>query len=189
MFFSGASLQALFLVFRCSAAYIDLYKMTHFEPAQIERRLDWEVALETIKIFGGIVITIIVVGSILTKGESDLSALLHQPVTSADVLHNNGVYFGLTGILSGFTRNASACLIFFNSAGGDFSALQGIIVVSLLAIFARTVFIGASVYIQDRLKFITKSIAGCRGIPMSGFLGMIRCGGAIFDAVVWSCHV
>ncbi len=81
------------------------------------------------------------------------------------------MYFWLTGILSGLLDNAPTYLIFFNAAGGDAEVLQNALPVTLLAISAGAVFMGANTYIGNAPNFMVKSIAERHNVPMPSFFG------------------
>lgn len=131
----------------------------------------WEPVLEVAKLFAAIFITIIPAIAILRSGEDGAMAPLLRLLANADHSPNNVMYFWLTGLLSGFLDNAPTYLIFFNSAGGDATLLQGPLANTLLAISAGAVFMGANTYIGNAPNFMVKSIAERHGVPMPSFFG------------------
>jgi Na+/H+ antiporter NhaD/arsenite permease-like protein len=131
----------------------------------------WEPVLEVAKLFGGIFITIIPAIAILRGGEAGAMAPLLQLVTNPDNTANNVMYFWLTGILSSFLDNAPTYLIFFNAAGGDAERLQNALPITLLAISAGAVFMGANTYIGNAPNFMVKSIAERHNVRMPSFFG------------------
>ena len=66
----------------------------------------------------------------------------------------NMMYFWVTGILSAFLDNAPTYLVFFNTAGGDPSYLMNDGMMTLVAISAGAVFMGAMSYIGNAPNFI-----------------------------------
>jgi Na+/H+ antiporter NhaD/arsenite permease-like protein len=81
------------------------------------------------------------------------------------------MYFWLTGGLSSFLDNAPTYLVFFNTAGGNAEQLTGPLVLTLTAISAGAVFMGANTYIGNAPNFMVKAIAEERGIRMPSFFG------------------
>lgn len=137
----------------------------------IRRRneFDWEPILEVAKLFAGIFISMIPAIAILRAGEHGaLSGLI--ALVSKDGVANNAMYFWLTGALSSFLDNAPTYLVFFNTAGGDASALMEQ-VPTLMAISAGAVFMGANTYIGNAPNFMVRSIAESSGIKMPSFFG------------------
>lgn len=171
LFFRDSHCKRYFPLLAILPLTLKFFEIMRPVPGQIANWCNRKLAHDAIRSYGGIIITIIVVITILKGSESGFLAALLQLVTNADALHNNVIYFWLTAELSGFLRNAPDYLILFNSAGGDFSVLQGILVTALLAILARTVFICANEYIRNELNFIVKPVPGCRGTAMSGLWG------------------
>jgi Na+/H+ antiporter NhaD/arsenite permease-like protein len=137
----------------------------------IRRRneFNWEPILEVAKLFGGIFISMIPAIAILRAGmDGALSGLI--ALVSTDGVPNNAMYFWLTGALSSFLDNAPTYLVFFNTAGGDASALMNQ-VPTLMAISAGAVFMGANTYIGNAPNFMVRSIAESGGIKMPSFFG------------------
>ena len=83
----------------------------------------------------------------------------------------NMMYFWVTGILSAFLDNAPTYLVFFNTAGGDPSYLMNDGMMTLVAISAGAVFMGAMSYIGNAPNFMVKSIAEENEINMPSFFG------------------
>jgi len=104
-------------------------------------------------------------------------APLVQLVTGPDGQPVNVWYFWLTGALSAFLDNAPTYLVFFNLAGGNPHQLMGPLAVTLEAISAGAVFMGAMTYIGNAPNFMVLSIARHRGVKMPSFFGYMA----------WSC--
>ncbi|MGE4371444.1 MAG: sodium:proton antiporter [Xanthobacter sp.] len=138
---------------------------------------DWEPILEVAKLFAAIFLTIIPVIAILRSGADGAFSSLVQLVTGPNGEPVNVWYFWLTGTLSGFLDNAPTYLVFFNLAGGDAHLLMNQIPVTLEAISAGAVFMGALTYIGNAPNFMVLSIARHRGVKMPSFFGYIA----------WSC--
>jgi len=138
----------------------------------------WFPIVEVAKLFAGIFLTIIPALAILKAGESGALAGL------VELLSHNGepvnlLYFWITGLLSSFLDNAPTYLVFFNTAGGDPEILMGPDAVTLLAISAGAVFMGAMTYIGNAPNFMVRAIAQERGIPMPSFFGFMVWSSAI----------
>lgn len=137
------------------------------------RRLNaftWGPMVEVAKLFAAIFLTIIPAIAILRAGtDGALGAIIAavnqdgQPVPAA--------YFWAAGILSSFLDNAPTYLIFFNTAGGDPQVLMTDLAVTLAAISAGAVFMGANSYIGNAPNFMVKAIAEERGVKMPSFFG------------------
>jgi Na+/H+ antiporter NhaD/arsenite permease-like protein len=130
----------------------------------------WGPILEVAKLFAAIFLTIIPAIAILRAGtDGALGAIIAavnqngQPVPAA--------YFWATGLLSSFLDNAPTYLIFFNTAGGDAGHLMTDLAVTLAAISAGAVFMGANSYIGNAPNFMVKAIAEERGVTMPSFFG------------------
>ena len=137
----------------------------------IRRRneFNWEPIIEVAKLFAGIFLTMIPAIAILRAGmDGALSGII--ALVSTDGVANNAMYFWLTGALSSFLDNAPTYLVFFNTAGGDASALMEQ-VPTLMAISAGAVFMGANTYIGNAPNFMVRSIAESSGIKMPSFFG------------------
>lgn len=131
----------------------------------------WGPIAEVAKLFVGIFLTIIPAIAILKAGTSGAMAPLVNLVTGANGEPVNVWYFWLTGILSSFLDNAPTYLVFFNMAGGDAAQLMGPLAVTLGAISAGAVFMGANTYIGNAPNFMVKAIAEENGVKMPSFFG------------------
>ena len=131
----------------------------------------WGPIVEVAKLFAGIFITIIPAIAILRAGTDGALAPVVRLVTDANGQPDNAMYFWLTGGLSSFLDNAPTYLVFFNTAGGDAEHLMGPLALTLTAISAGAVFMGANTYIGNAPNFMVKSIAEERGIRMPSFAG------------------
>lgn len=138
---------------------------------------DWEPIREVAKLFAAIFLTIIPVIAILRAGTAGPFAPLVNLVTGPGGEPVNVWYFWLTGALSSFLDNAPTYLVFFNLAGGDAHTLMGPLAVTLEAISAGAVFMGAMTYIGNAPNFMVLSIARHRGVKMPSFFGYMA----------WSC--
>nr|WP_245504654.1 sodium:proton antiporter [Aquabacter spiritensis] len=138
---------------------------------------DWEPILEVAKLFAAIFLTIIPVIAILRAGSAGAFAPLVDLVTGDAGEPVNVWYFWLTGGLSSFLDNAPTYLVFFNLAGGNAATLMGPLAVTLEAISAGAVFMGAMTYIGNAPNFMVLSIARHRGVKMPSFFGYMA----------WSC--
>ncbi len=85
--------------------------------------------------------------------------------------NNNNMYFWVTGGLSSFLDNAPTYLVFFNTAGGNPAYLMNEGSMTLTAISAGAVFMGAMSYIGNAPNFMVKSIAEENKINMPSFFG------------------
>ena len=131
----------------------------------------WEPIVEVAKLFAGIFIAIIPAIAILRAGTNGALAPVVRLVTDANGQPDNTMYFWLTGVLSSFLDNAPTYLVFFNTAGGNAEQLMGPLGLTLTAISAGAVFMGANTYIGNAPNFMVKSIAEERGIKMPSFFG------------------
>jgi Na+/H+ antiporter NhaD/arsenite permease-like protein len=139
----------------------------------------WDPILEVAKLFFGIFITMAPVLMMLQAGEKGAFASLVRLVTDAQGQPISGMYFWMTGILSSFLDNAPTYLVFFNLAGGDPQTLMGPMALTLTAISAGAVFMGANSYIGNAPNFMVKAIAESRGIAMPSFFGYMMWSGLI----------
>lgn len=130
----------------------------------------WFPIIEVAKLFAGIFLTIIPAIAILKAGTSGQLSPLIDLVNTSDG-PNNPMYFWMTGILSSFLDNAPTYLVFFNTAGGDAEALMGPGMMTLLAISAGAVFMGANTYVGNAPNFMVRAIAEDRGVKMPSFFG------------------
>ncbi len=150
--------------------------------AKVSRRANgfsWAPILEVAKLFAGIFATIIPAIAILKAGTGGALAPVVRLVTAADGGPDVAMYFWLTGILSSFLDNAPTYLVFFNLAGGDPVKLMTDLGLTLAAISAGAVFMGANTYIGNAPNFMVKAIAEERGIPMPSFFGYMLWSGGI----------
>jgi len=132
---------------------------------------DWEPIREVAKLFAAIFLTIIPVIAILKAGLNGAFSPLVELVTDPAGQPVNVWYFWLTGTLSAFLDNAPTYLVFFNLAGGNPHQLMGPLAVTLEAISAGAVFMGAMTYIGNAPNFMVLSIARHRGVKMPSFFG------------------
>ncbi len=139
----------------------------------------WGPIAEVAKLFVGIFLTIIPAIAILKAGREGALAPLVNLVTGANGEPVNVWYFWLTGILSSFLDNAPTYLVFFNMAGGDPVQLMGPLALTLGAISAGAVFMGANTYIGNAPNFMVKAIAEENGVKMPSFFGYMA----------WSCVI
>ena len=148
--------------------------------AQSTRKLnefDWFPIEEVALLFAGIFITIIPAIRILSAGTEGAMGEVITLVSNPDGTPNNVMYFWLTGLLSGFLDNAPTYLVFFNTAGGDAETLMNRDTLTLLAISAGSVFMGALTYIGNAPNFMVRAIANSSGVKMPSFFGYMA----------WSC--
>ena len=89
------------------------------------------------------------------------------------------MYFWSVGLLSSFLDNAPTYLVFFELAGGDPQRLMTAQALTLAAISAGAVFMGANSYIGNAPNFMVKAIAEERGIQMPSFFGYMAWSGLI----------
>jgi Na+/H+ antiporter NhaD/arsenite permease-like protein len=148
-------------------------------PIRIENAFTWMPIQEVAILFAGIFITMIPALAILRAGREGSLASLVGLVTTPDGRPIERAYFWLTGGLSSFLDNAPTYLVFFNLAGGDAKALMGPGNLTLLAISAGAVFMGANSYIGNAPNFMVKSICEERGIRMPSFFGYLLWSGGI----------
>ena len=131
----------------------------------------WAPMLEVGKLFAGIFLTIIPVIAMLKAGVDGPFGAVVRAVTNADGTPNPAMYFWATGVLSSFLDNAPTYLVFFNTAGGDPAHLMTDMALTLTAISAGAVFMGANTYIGNAPNLMVKAIAEDRGVKMPGFFG------------------
>jgi Na+/H+ antiporter NhaD/arsenite permease-like protein len=144
-----------------------------------ENGFSWGPMAEVAKLFAGIFITIAPAIAILKAGSEGALAPLVGLVTGPDGQPNNVWYFWLTGILSSFLDNAPTYLVFFNLAGGDAATLMGPLALTLAAISAGAVFMGANTYIGNAPNFMVKAVVEESGIRMPSFFGYMAWSGTI----------
>lgn len=139
----------------------------------------WGPIAEVAKLFAGIFVTIIPVLAMLQAGSSGAFAPLVALVSNPDGSANNVAYFWLTGILSSFLDNAPTYLVFFELAGGNAQRLMTEGALTLAAISAGAVFMGANSYIGNAPNFMVYAIARNGGVKMPSFFGYMIWSGLI----------
>jgi len=144
-----------------------------------ENGFSWGPIQEVAKLFAGIFVTIIPVLAMLKAGADGAFAPLVALVTNPDGSANNAAYFWLTGALSSFLDNAPTYLVFFELAGGDPRALMTTGALTLTAISAGAVFMGANSYIGNAPNFMVYAIAREGGVKMPSFFGYLLWSGGI----------
>jgi Na+/H+ antiporter NhaD/arsenite permease-like protein len=158
-------------------------------PLRVENAFSWAPMQEVAVLFAAIFITMIPVLALLKAGSEGPFAPLLGLVTSPDGQPVEAAYFWLTGGLSSFLDNAPTYLMFFNLAGGDAEKLMGPLHLTLLAISAGAVFMGANTYIGNAPNFMVRSICEERGVKMPSFIGYLAWSGTIllplFGLVTW----
>jgi Na+/H+ antiporter NhaD/arsenite permease-like protein len=154
-----------------------------------ENSFNWEPIKEVAELFAGIFITIIPVLAMLKAGMDGAFAPLVALVQGPGGAPDNLAYFWITGGLSSFLDNAPTYLVFFELAGGDPQKLMTDGAVTLAAISAGAVFMGANTYIGNAPNFMVYAIARDGGVKMPGFFGYMLWSGAIllplFVVVSW----
>ena len=142
-------------------------------PARVHEANDfgWGPMQEVAKLFAGIFLTIIPVIAMLKAGVDGPFGAVVRAVTHSDGTPNPAMYFWATGVLSSFLDNAPTYLVFFNTAGGDPAHLMTDMALTLAAISAGAVFMGANTYIGNAPNLMVKAIAEDRGVKMPGFFG------------------
>ncbi|WP_061290485.1 sodium:proton antiporter [Azotobacter vinelandii] len=140
---------------------------------------DWGPIQEVAKLFAGIFLTIVPVLAILRAGSEGHLAGLVATVTRTDGTPIDGMYFWMSGLLSGFLDNAPTYLVFFNLASGDAQTMMNELPRTLVAVSMGSVFMGALSYIGNAPNFMVKAIADQRGVPMPSFFGYMG----------WSCAI
>lgn len=146
---------------------------------RVENGFSWGPILEVAKLFAGIFITIIPVLAMLKAGANGPFAPLVALVSNPDGTANNAAYFWLTGGLSSFLDNAPTYLVFFELAGGNPQQLMTTGALTLAAISAGAVFMGANSYIGNAPNFMVYAIAREGGVKMPSFFGYLLWSGAI----------
>ena len=131
----------------------------------------WEPVKEVFKLFATIFITMIPAIAMLKSGLNGPLNGVVSLLTDSDGNSINMMYFLVTGILSSFLDNAPTYLVFFNTAGGDAHYLMNDGMMTLAAISAGAVFMGAMSYIGNAPNFMVKSIAEENDIKMPSFFG------------------
>lgn len=139
----------------------------------------WGPIREVAILFAGIFATIIPVLAMLRAGSAGPFAPLIALVTGPDGAPNNAAYFWLTGGLSSFLDNAPTYLVFFQMAGGDPNYLMREGALTLAAISAGAVFMGANTYIGNAPNFMVYAIARQSGVKMPSFFGYMLWSGCV----------
>ena len=117
--------------------------------------------------------------AMLQAGRDGAFSGLVSLVTNPDGSHNTVAYFWLTGILSSFLDNAPTYLVFFELAGGNPQVLMTTGALTLAAVSAGAVFMGANTYIGNAPNFMVYAIAKDRKVKMPSFFGYMAWSGAI----------
>jgi Na+/H+ antiporter NhaD/arsenite permease-like protein len=149
------------------------------KPVRAGNEFSWGPIKEVAKLFAGIFICIIPVLAMLQAGREGAFAPLVALVSNPDGSANNVAYFWLTGALSSFLDNAPTYLVFFELAGGDPKALMTTGALTLTAISAGAVFMGANSYIGNAPNFMVYAIAKDRKVKMPSFFGYMLWSGAV----------
>jgi Na+/H+ antiporter NhaD/arsenite permease-like protein len=139
----------------------------------------WGPMKEVAKLFAGIFVTIIPVLAMLKAGRDGAFAPLVALVANPDGSANATAYFWLSGMLSSFLDNAPTYLVFFELAGGDAKTLMTSGALTLAAISAGAVFMGANSYIGNAPNFMVYAIAKDAGVKMPSFFGYMLWSGAV----------
>jgi Na+/H+ antiporter NhaD/arsenite permease-like protein len=139
----------------------------------------WGPIKEVAVLFAGIFVCIVPVMAMLQAGANGAFAPLVALVSHADGSPNNLAYFWLTGGLSSFLDNAPTYLVFFELAGGDAKTLMTSGAMTLAAISAGAVFMGANSYIGNAPNFMVYAIARDAGVRMPSFFGFMLWSAAI----------
>jgi len=146
---------------------------------RIENGFSWGPIQEVAKLFAGIFIAIIPVLAMLKAGSEGAFAPLVALVTHPDGSANNAAFFWLSGGLSSFLDNAPTYLVFFELAGGDPQHLMTTGALTLAAVSAGSVFMGANSYIGNAPNFMVYAIARQGGVKMPSFFGYLLWSGGI----------
>ncbi|MBZ6077517.1 sodium:proton antiporter [Microvirga puerhi] len=144
-----------------------------------ENGFSWGPIKEVAKLFAGIFVAIIPVLAMLKAGADGAFAPLVALVSNPDGSPNNAAYFWLTGGLSSFLDNAPTYLVFFELAGGDPQYLMTKGALTLAAISAGAVFMGANSYIGNAPNFMVYAIAREKGVAMPSFFGYLVWSGLV----------
>lgn len=149
------------------------------KPVRAGNEFTWGPILEVAKLFAGIFVCIIPVLAMLQAGREGAFAPLVALVSQGDGSPDNVAYFWLTGILSSFLDNAPTYLVFFELAGGNAQTLMTTGALTLTAISAGAVFMGANSYIGNAPNFMVYAIAKDRKVAMPSFFGYMLWSGGI----------
>ncbi len=148
-------------------------------PVRAGNEFTWGPIKEVAKLFAGIFVCIIPVLAMLQAGRNGAFSGLVALVTNPDGSHNTVAYFWMTGLLSSFLDNAPTYLVFFELAGGDPKVLMTTGALTLAAVSAGSVFMGANTYIGNAPNFMVYAIAKDRKVKMPSFFGYMAWSGAI----------
>jgi Na+/H+ antiporter NhaD/arsenite permease-like protein len=148
-----------------------------------ENGFSWGPIKEVAKLFAGIFIAIIPVLAMLRAGANGAFAPLVALVSNPDGSPDHAAYFWLTGGLSSFLDNAPTYLVFFELAGGNAQQLMTTGALTLAAISAGAVFMGANSYIGNAPNFMVYAIAREGGVKMPSFFGYLLWSGGILVPV------
>jgi Na+/H+ antiporter NhaD/arsenite permease-like protein len=138
---------------------------------RVANGFSWEPIVEVAKLFIGIFISIAPVIAILRAGEEGALAFVVAPLFDASGAPVNPMFFWATGLLSGFLDNAPTYLVFFQVAGGDAQHLMNAGAMTLTAVSAGSVFMGALSYIGNAPNFMVRSIALQAQVRVPSFFG------------------
>jgi Na+/H+ antiporter NhaD/arsenite permease-like protein len=150
---------------------------------RVENGFTWGPIREVARLFAAIFITIIPMLAILRAGPEGSLAPLLALVSNPDGTPNSAAYFWLTGLLSSFLDNAPTYLVFFELAGGDPQRLMTAQALTLAAISAGAVFMGANTYIGNAPNFMVFAIARSMNVRMPGFFGYMLWSGIVLIPV------
>jgi Na+/H+ antiporter NhaD/arsenite permease-like protein len=150
---------------------------------RVENGFSWGPIKEVAKLFAGIFIAIIPVLAMLRAGANGAFAPLVALVSNPDGSPNNAAYFWLSGGLSSFLDNAPTYLVFFELAGGNAQQLMTTGALTLAAVSAGSVFMGANSYIGNAPNFMVYAIAREGGVKMPSFFGYLLWSGGILVPV------
>tara|TARA_B110001454_G_scaffold218501_1_gene246645 strand:- start:685 stop:2136 length:1452 start_codon:yes stop_codon:yes gene_type:complete len=156
----------------CSLFLISLISL-RITPYSIRQENDftWEPVKEVSKLFAAIFITMVPAIAMLKAGSEGPLKPIISMLTDINGNNINIMYFWVTGGLSSFLDNAPTYLVFFNTAGGDPNYLMNQGYMTLTAISAGSVFMGAMSYIGNAPNFMVKSIVEENKINMPSFFG------------------
>ncbi len=146
---------------------------------RVENGFSWGPIKEVATLFAGIFVAIIPVLAMLKAGPGGAFAPLVALVSNPDGSPNNAAYFWLSGGLSSFLDNAPTYLVFFELAGGDPQRLMTAGALTLAAVSAGSVFMGANSYIGNAPNFMVYAIAREGGVKMPSFFGYLLWSGCI----------
>lgn len=146
------------------------WKKTSLESRKLNG-FSWAPIEEVAKLFIGIFLSMIPAIAILKAGTDGALGAVVGATQNAAGEPINAMFFWMTGLLSSFLDNAPTYLVFFNTAGGDAAHLMTAGAMTLAAISAGAVFMGAVTYIGNAPNFMVKAIAEEQGVKMPSFFG------------------